>query len=374
MSTTTFGGSGVTIDKGPKFVLYDGKRSDPYTISRALRSLVLLLRNGMRESLALEIAGESFAKYKIGRGLKDASRRMNDEGLTFVEALTIQDALPRESRELIAAGSSSSSVYDNIEKAAELLIDGVAIRKRIFTPMITPMITLVVALGIVTFAALFALPNLADTLSGLNAGELPGMSSAMMVFGIAKWVSIALLAALVLGLLFWVTVGRNVPKVRRAVSAATLRVPVVGRILSLVATARLFQLASANLSTGMREADALESAGRGCGEEALAQHMVAFAERMRSENPPETNEFANTPYVRDDISSLVATADTSSSLLKIMTSLHPSLSQEADLEMDQLESTFVPIVQYAIYGLIVAMMLVLLVPFLGYISVFTSLV
>jgi len=351
----------IKPDKGIKLVLWKGRKSKPLLIARVLRALAMNLRVGIAEAQALAIVGEQYGKYEIGRALQDASKRMLEQGYSMQEALLVQEVLPRTARQLISAARTSQALHENIAEASRLVAEGASVRKRLMGELINPGFMLLLCLVFLFLSVSVIIPGFIGAFTSLGA-ETPKLTLLLLDFAdIATWVVGGVLVALALLALYWFTLGRRSKRARRVVSAFGLKVPFVGPILQLSATARLFQLLNANLATGIPEPEALASAAGGCGNEAIKQHCVRHAERMYTEGVP-MREFAQSTLFPVDTRHVLAAAPSIRQEMEAMATLAPEYMQEAEIQLEQLSRTLGPVANYTMYGMAAFLAISLVVP------------
>lgn len=350
----------VQIKKAPKFVLYKGKASKPATIARAIRSLCMVLEVGESESRALEIAGQQFHKYEIGRAFEHAAEVMRNEGATFKQALLAEEVIPRVARQLIEAAPTSQALYRNLKQAAILVTESTSVKKKLVLALIQPGFMFALATGLLFFAVAFIIPGFVDMFAQLGT-ETPQMTIVLLeVANIAKWVVGGLIALILALVAFWFLYGRRSERVRIVVDKMLMRTPGIGTILQLAATSRLFQLLAANLSTGIQETESLKAAAQGCGNAALKAHCENHAERMMTEGVP-LKGFADSRLLPVDGQKILGAAPSIQQEIGVMEELAPEYRNEANLQLETLTQTLEPMVNYLVYGLtgllIVAIML-----------------
>lgn len=348
-------------DKGIKFVLWKGRKSKPLLISRVLRALAMNLRVGVSEAQALNLIGTQYSKYEIGKAFEKASKLMLESGYTLQEALLAQEVIPRTARQLIAAARTSQALHDNIEEASRIVSEASSVKKKLLGELIQPGFMAVLCLVFLFLSVAVIIPGFIGTFSSLGA-ETPALTLLMLDFAdIATWVVGGFIVLLLLSFLYWFTLGRRSSRARRIVSAVGLKMPFIGSIIQLTSTARLFQLLTANLSTGIAEPEALAGAANGCGNEAIKQHCVNHAERMLKEGVP-MREFAQTWLFPVEARHVLATAPSRIQEMQAMTHMAPEYDREAQIQLDQLSKTLGPVSNNTMQVLAGLLVVTLLLP------------
>lgn len=349
------------IGERKKFVVAKGKRANAYAMSEAFLALVLNVRQGVPETQALRIVAKAYKGTIIEYLMNDAAELM-ELGQTFQQALVAQDDIPETMRGMISAGTTSKDVYDNIERAAELLIGATEVKEEIRKQMIVPAWSLVMIAIVILVFANFSLPALRDAMSTLGSDKPASMIFAETTITIMKWAIYILIPSGLLWVGFWYLIGRKFKPIRYAVSWLWMKAPIVGDILRTNASARLYQLFASNLSTGMSEKDALRKASRGCGEDALERDILRFVDLMESDTPPLTREFAESKWIPTIYGSLVMSTRTSSAMIDAMKQAYPKMEAKANRETDRLTTTLQPLINILSYGLLGFVLIIMLIP------------
>lgn len=360
MSVTT-AEQNIDLGKKPFFVWNKGKKSKPELVAQAMRSLAMLLRIGEGEATSLEIIGEQFKKYEVGKAFIDASDLMNTRGATFKQALMEQDVLPRVAKQMIDAATNSSQLHENISKAARLVGESVSVRKKIMNQLIQPAFMLGLAMVFMFIAVFFIIPGFDSIFSQLGA-ETPMMTVVLLqVADVLKWVISGAILVVVLGAAYWLLIGRRSPRVRAAVDRFMLKVPAVGPILQLSATGRMFDLLATSLESGQDEAEALRSAVRGCGNDAIREHGEDHAVAMINGevNLKQVMDSKLFPYAA---SRMVLSSPTVIQQIQIMRELSAEYDQETKVQLDKLSKTLEPTVNYLVYGLVGVLVVIVILP------------
>lgn len=344
-----FDENGVPLKKAAAFVWYKGKKSKPETIARSLRALTMVLRVGESEARALEIVGEQYHKYEIGRAYENAAKTMREDGAGFKQALMAEEVLPRTVRELIEASNTSTALMKNLQVAATLVGESQNVKKKLLMNLIQPGFMMAMCIGLLFVAVTLIIPGFVSTFASLGA-ETPAMTLVILeVAEITKWVLGGIFAVVGLFVTYWVTLGRKSESFKIMMDTISIRIIGIGPIVQLAATSRLFQLLSANLDTGIGEPESLRSAANGCGNEALKHHCITHSEKMLSDGLP-LKDFIKTKLVPSDARNLLSSAPSIRQEIEIMNELAPEYRNEANVQLETLSKTLDPIVNYMVYG------------------------
>jgi type IV pilus assembly protein PilC len=352
--------STVTLAK-QKMVFYNGKRAKPITIAQSLRTLAMVLKVGEAEPRALEVVGNEFKKYDVGRAYLRAAGAMRIQGATFKQAMLAEDVFPRTARELIDASPTSQAVQAALTRSAKLITQGQNVKQKLLTALIQPGFMLGFALIFLFAAATWIVPGFIGTFAALNAETPPTVSIVIAAAEVTKWVlgAILILTGLICG--FWFGYGKRNKRTIEILDTLTIRTPLIGPIVQLAATSRLFELLTVNLMTGRGEPLSLESAGAGCGNEAIHAHAVKHAALMR-EGKATMNGFAASPLFPNNARYMLAAAPSVKQQIDIMNELAPEYRMEADNRLETFSKTIEPLVNYVVYAVVGLLIVAVVVP------------
>ena len=342
--------TGVPIKEGPKFVWGAGKKSKPETVARAIRSLVMVMRVGESEARALEIVGEQFHKFTVGRHFTKAAQAMREDGASFKQAiLHDNDDFPRTVSELIQAAPTAKAMQTNLEKAAKLVASSQDVKKKLLISMIQPGIMLVMCIAFLFIATAWIIPGFSSIFKQLNTPEPEASVIVQNAAGVTKYVIGGLIVFILLLLAFWFIYGKRSEKLRVMLDNINLKLPLIGSIVTLSATSKLFDMLSLNLEIGMNEPTALEAAAKGCGNEAMKAHCVTHAHLMRTEGL-QLKKFVDHKMFPISARYMIQAAPTVRQEIDIMKELSPEFRSEADTQVDAFQKTAEPIMTYIVYG------------------------
>jgi type IV pilus assembly protein PilC len=356
-----FDENGVPLKKAATFVWYKGKKSKPETIARSLRALTMVLRVGESEARALEIVGEQYHKFEIGRAYENAAKTMREDGAGFKQALMAEEVLPRTVRELIEASHTSTALMKNLQVAATLVGESQNVKKKLLMNLIQPGFMMAMCIGLLFVAVTLIIPGFVATFASLGAKTPPMTLVILEVAEITKWVLGIIIGLVLLFMGYWVTLGRKSEKFKIMMDTVSIRIFGIGPIVQLAATSRLFQLLSANLDTGIGEPESLKSAANGCGNEALKHHCLTHSEKMLSDGVP-LKDFIKTKLVPSDARNLLGSAPSIRQEIEIMNELAPEYRNEANVQLETLSKTLDPIINYMVYGVAGLLIIAIVLP------------
>lgn len=200
------------------------------------------------------------AEKPATRRILMAVRAAVTEGQSLSQALGRHPrSFPPLYRAMVAAGEVSGSLGPVMERLADHLEKSQKIRAKAMTALVYPAVLALTAIGVVVALMVFVVPKVVEQFESMGR-ELPALTRMMITLSdaIRDWG----VAGFVLGLIALIAGARSLkrPSVRRRLDGALLRLPVVGRLLRGLETARLTRTLGALIASGSTVVDALTAA------------------------------------------------------------------------------------------------------------------
>ena len=226
----------------------------------ALRQLAIMLRSGLSLVNAIQSLQSQTNSVSFSRILESVHRRIA-RGTSLSKALEEHTVFPQIVVQLVSVGEKTGKLEQVLEESAQYMARRrtamTEVRVALTYPAIVSLAAIVIA-GYLTFAVI---PELQKFLSAMGR-KLPRMTQSLVDF--AQWFQIhggtvgVVLVALVVGLVFvtrW-------PPGRLWIDRWLLRVPIIGAVLRLSATATLASALSVMVNSGVKLVEAIEIARR----------------------------------------------------------------------------------------------------------------
>lgn len=287
----------VEIPKKPFLTFFSGKRARPDEIAETLTDLASMLENGQSEHKSVAALAEQYINYDIGQAYERIVMLM-DRGVTLGNAMADQeDEFPPVVRELLGAAKMPKDTHRNLRQAAIIIVEADNIKSQIKAATFKPGLMLFFLVVFTLAAVQWLLPMTTSMFTGIGA-EMPPTTQIIMNIGESlKWVLLGGLVLVVLWKAFWTLYGKNNEAISTIMDTWSLKVPLIGDIMRMSVAARFCDVLAACLAVGMSEIESLETAGRACGNKALAswinEHvgrqrvgLVAFADVSKTEMLP----------------------------------------------------------------------------------------
>ncbi|WP_374569097.1 type II secretion system inner membrane protein GspF [Ideonella sp.] len=248
------------------------------------RQLAGLVGSGLPLERALTALADEAEEPKQRELVAHLKSEVN-AGSSFARALA---SSPREFddvyRAVVAAGEASGALGGVLEKLADDLEDRQALKAKVLGAMLYPAIVSLIAIVIVTFLVTYVVPQVASVFTSTKRA-LPGLTVAMLAISAFVrsygWIVVVLLVAGVGMLSFSL---RN-EAFRERFDAATLRLPLVGRLARGYNAARFAGTLAMLAGAGVPILKALQAAAETLGNRAMRADAMAALVQVREGAP-----------------------------------------------------------------------------------------
>lgn len=228
----------------------------PTDVAIATRQLATLLGAGIPLVEALGALTEQVEGARL-KGVLGRVRDRVNEGATLADALAAGGPFSDLYVSMVRAGESGGALGPVLRRLADYLEDQVRTRGKVTSILIYPLVMLLVAVGVVIVLVTVVLPQITQLLESLKQ-PLPFYTVAIIegsrFFRAWWWL---LLGIVVIAVLTLRAVART-ERGRRNLDAFKLRIPVLGRVLRLLAISRFTRTLSTLLAGGIPIVKALD--------------------------------------------------------------------------------------------------------------------
>lgn len=227
----------------------------------ATRQLATLITAGLALDEALATVVDQQENPQLGRNLG----RVRDE---VIQGESLHAALARYPRifppiyvNMVEVGESSGTLDQVLERLADFLEEQARLQGRLSAALAYPILMALVGVGILIFLVTYVLPKVTRMLVDLDqALPLPtrlliALSNLLSSYW---WLLLILLVAAAIFIRRW----SRTPKGRLNIDRWSLRLPLIGRLQQLIATARLCRTLATLLHSGVPLLKALEISSR----------------------------------------------------------------------------------------------------------------
>jgi len=221
------------------------------------RNLGAMLDAGLALSRALSVMERQTKNKKFKSVITDISDMIN-KGQTFAQALSEHaDVFPQVFISMVKAGEESGGLAEALKVVSDQLEKTYKLRKKIRGAMMYPAIIISVMIIIGILMLIYVVPTLTSTFKELGV-DLP--ITTQIVIGVSDFLSnnaiLSLVGLVVLGIGIWLLA--RMPKGKRALEFVVLRIPVIGKIVKEINSARTARTLASLLSAGVEVVSSLE--------------------------------------------------------------------------------------------------------------------
>lgn len=238
------------------------------------RQLALMLRSGLPVVQALTVFADNCPHRRLRRAAGRISGRIQ-AGSAFSVSLAAERSLfPGLAVRMAATGEASGELDAVLERVAVELERGAELRTVLLTSLFYPGLVLLLTTGVVAFLVGNVIPKFARVLQSRNI-QMP--ASTKLLLDVSAWVNAHALGLAVTAvaacLAIWLLT--VVPRTRYWVDALLLRLPVVGGLLILAATAQFGRTLATLLASGVPLLEALRLLRESFGNRIVANRIAA---------------------------------------------------------------------------------------------------
>ncbi|MDH0300861.1 MULTISPECIES: type II secretion system inner membrane protein GspF [unclassified Pseudomonas] len=259
--------------------LFSPKLSDG-DLAWATRQLASLLAAGLPLEAALGATLEQSERKHVAQVL-GAVRADVRSGMRLADALAERPRdFPDIYRALVAAGEESGDLAQVMERLADYIEDRNTLRGKILTAFIYPGVVGLVSVGIVIFLLSYVVPQVVSAFTQARQ-DLPGLTLAMLGASdfVREW---GVLCFVVMAAALWGwRIYLRAPAARLAWHGRILRLPLFGRFVLGLNTARFASTLAILGSAGVPLLRALEAARQTLGNDRLDQCVSEATARVR---------------------------------------------------------------------------------------------
>ncbi|MCA8953863.1 MAG: type II secretion system F family protein [Planctomycetes bacterium] len=228
-----------------------------FDVESGLRQLAMTTRSGLSLLQGLAAIAEHARRPQMTRVWRAVGDHV-EAGHSLVQALERHPRrFPPVVRELVRAGEQSGSLDLAFERAADHLERRRELRATVLQAMFYPAIVLLLAGAVASYMVLAVIPVLEDFLTGMHRA-LPPLTRSLI--GVSHWLQLhlpSLMVASGTAVLALLALDRWRPT-RFVFDAALYRVPFVGRVRRLAATATFARTLATLLGNGIHIVQALD--------------------------------------------------------------------------------------------------------------------
>jgi general secretion pathway protein F len=267
---------------GPKRIRRIGvsKSINANDLALVTRQLATLVRSGLPLEEALKAVSEQNDRPKVQSVLMGVRSKVM-EGHTLASGFAdFPHAFPEIYRATVAAGEQSGHLDEILERLADYTENRQVTRQKVRGALVYPIILTVFSILIVSFLLAFVVPKVVDVYS--SSGQILPLMTRVLIgssdFIVAWW---PLLLLGIVAAIFGIRAYLSQPGPKRSFHLLLLRLPLIGKLVQGLNTARLTRTLSILAASGVPVLDAFRIAGEVVSNIPMKEAVEAAAARVR---------------------------------------------------------------------------------------------
>lgn len=338
------------------------RRLSAADLALVTRQLATLVRSGIPVEEALRVSAQQSGRARL-EALLTAVRARILEGHALADALgEFPQVFSDMYRATVAAGEQSGHLDVVLERLADYAESQQQIGQKVMLALIYPVILTLVALLAVMFLTAYVVPQVVEVFQGMGQ-ELPALTVAVI------WVSDVLRAT------WWLLLGAAVAAVlvlrymlrahafRRRAHQFLLRLPLVGRLVRGVNTARFARTFSTLLASGVPVLEAMNIAAQVMSNIPMREAVEQGARRVR-EGASLQAALETGGHFPAMMLHLVASGEASGRLEEMLVRSAETQERELETLRSALLGVFEPVLILVMGALVLVIILAILMPIL----------
>jgi len=328
-----------------------GGKVTPLDIAVFSRQLATMLAAGIPLVQSFEIVGVGHEKPAMQKLILDI--KQNIEGGSSLHESLKKHPLYFDDLyvNLVEAGEQAGALESLLDKVATYKEKTEALKKKITKALFYPAAVLAVAVVVTLILLLFVIPQFEELFKGFGA-DLPAFTR--MVIDLSNFVQkqgwwMGLLIAG--GVVFFLNMKKRSVALRHFIDRASLKLPIIGPILTKAAIARYARTLSTMFSAGVPLVEAMDSVAGATGNIVYEQAVLRMRDEV-STGQRLQRAMENTGLFPNMVIQMIAVGEESGSLDAMASKVADFYELEVDTAVDALSSLLEPLIM-AILGVLV---------------------
>ncbi len=328
-----------------------GGKVKPEDIAVFSRQLATMLASGIPLVQAFEIVGNGHEKPSVQKLILDVKQDI-EGGTSLHEALAKHPLYFDDLYvNLVEAGEQAGALENLLDKIATYKEKTEAIKKKVKKALFYPAAVMVVAVVVTLILLIFVIPQFESLFKGFGA-ELPAFTQFVINLSKAVQTHGLLIAAVVGGGVYaFMYFRKRSRKMRETLDRLSLKLPIIGPILTKSAIARYARTLSTMFAAGVPLVEALDSVAGATGnivyENAVMKIRDEVATGQRLQRAME-----NTQLFPNMVIQMIAVGEEAGALDQMSAKVAEFYEAEVDNAVDSMSSLLEPLIM-AILGVLV---------------------
>jgi general secretion pathway protein F len=337
------------------------RRVSAMDLALATRQLSTLVGAGIPLVEALMALTEQVESARLKSVLGSVRERVN-EGSSLADAMGASGVFGDLYVSMVRAGEASGALEQVLERLADYLEGQVRLRNRVLGIVMYPLVMLGFALFVVAALVTFVLPQITQLLESLNQ-PLPIYTRAIIGlsdFTRSWWWAVLLVGAAAVTALRWAI---RTERGRVRWDAFKLRVPVVGKVVRLLAISRFSRTLSTLLAGGIPIVRALDIS-RLVANNAIIGRAVSKASESLTEGATLAGPLRASGEFPPLVIHMVDVGERSGELEPMLTKIAENYDEQVESTVTRLTALLEPLLILLMVGIVLGIIFSVLVPML----------
>tara|TARA_R110000824_G_scaffold6633_1_gene30627 strand:- start:7499 stop:8710 length:1212 start_codon:yes stop_codon:yes gene_type:complete len=336
------------------------QRIKPLELALATRQMATLARAGMPIEEVLGTVARQSETQKVKSTLSAVRTRVM-EGLPLAHALgEFPSVFPAIYRTTLAAGEQAGRLDLVLERLADNVEAQNAMRQKIQLAMFYPAILTVIALLVTVALLTYVVPEVVQVFAGMNQ-QLPWLTRALIATSDALRTWGLLMLAVLIGGVFAFKQMLKRPGFRYAWDAWLLRVPLLGRLIRGLNTARFARTLNILAGSGVPLLDALNMSASVMTNVPMRDAVTDAAKRVR-EGSGVGHALERSGFFPPMTLSLIKSGESSGTLDQMLERAAETQERELEARIAIVMGVFEPLLILAMGGVVLIIVLAILLP------------
>ncbi len=352
------GGLSVEVDFSKYF-----ERIGVGDVAIATRQLSALIGAGIPLVESLGAVSEQVEKEKLRLVMREVKEKVN-EGATLHKALAgYPKIFTNLYTNMVKAGEQAGALETVLDRLADYTESMVELRGKVVAAMTYPVIMMFVAMGVVGFLLTFVVPKITKIFDDMGA-DLPfitrfvvGISDFMQSF----WWLLALVGA---GALYGFRRWYASDKGRHRVDDLLLRIPIFGRMMSMVAISRFASTLATLMNSGVPLLSALGIVRNILGN-VILQDVIEKAQEQVREGRALNRPLKESGRFPPMVIHMIAVGERTGDLAPMLERVSTSYESQVNRRLETLSSLLEPLMILIMGGVVFVIALAILLPMLN---------
>lgn len=353
----------ITASKGNE--TFRTRRVNGQVMANAYNQLSSLLRSGVPLMRALTVMSQQASKPALKAVLEDVKSRVED-------GEPLPDAMSRYPRvfndmavNMVRAGMEGGFLEDALERVATFTEQQEDMKGRAMGALAYPIFLGCVGTAVVLVLIIFFVPKFEPLFATLREkGQLPWATDALLAFSNFLQVYWWLILAVIVGSIFAFFKYLSTESGKLWFDWAKIKVPMFGAIFLNLAVARFCRVLGTLLGNGVPILKSLDISRNAAGNRILSTAIEKASQNITAGEKLAT-PLASSGHFPAQVTEMIAVAEESNSLDKVMVQISDSLERTTFRRLDVMVRLLEPLMLLIMAGLVFFIVLALMVPLLN---------